>query len=88
VPIRGGHSTQTIGDALIKTFAALLPALRRTPTWDHSNEMFHHERIELATGLSGYFADPHSPSRRRVGQPLSGRNPVVAQRRGGVHPVP
>jgi hypothetical protein len=40
VPIRGGHSAQQVGDALIGVFSALPPALRRTLTWDQGNEMF------------------------------------------------
>jgi transposase, IS30 family len=64
VPIRGGHSAQNVGDALIDVFAGLPPALRRTLTWDQGNEMFHHERIELETGIGIYFADPHSPWQR------------------------
>ncbi len=58
------HSAQSVGDALIATFAALPRSLRRTLTWDQGNEMFHHERIEQATSLKIYFADPHSPWQR------------------------
>lgn len=61
VPIRDGHSAQHVGDALITTFTGLPLPLRRTLTWDEGNEMFHHQRIGHATGLSIYFADPHSP---------------------------
>jgi transposase, IS30 family len=64
VPMRGGHGAQNVGDALIAAFAALPAALRRTLTWDQGNEMFHHARIENATGLQIYFADPHSPWQR------------------------
>ena len=56
-----GHSAQHVGDALITTFTQLPVKLRRTLTWDQGNEMFHHQRIEAATGLKIYFADPHSP---------------------------
>jgi IS30 family transposase len=72
VPIRGGHCAQNVGDALIETFAALPKALRRTLTWDQGNEMFHHERIELATGLGIYFADPHSPWQRGSNENTNG----------------
>jgi IS30 family transposase len=34
VPIRGEHSAQNVGDAVIDVFAGLPPALRRTLTWD------------------------------------------------------
>ena len=59
VRLPADHSAQSVGDALISAFGALPPALRRTLTWDQGNEMFHRERIEQATGLKIYFADPH-----------------------------
>ena len=62
--MRDGHTAPQVGDALIATFTKLPPSLRRTLTWDQGNEMFHHERIERATGLQIYFADPHSPWQR------------------------
>lgn len=40
------------------------PTLRRTLTWDQRNKLFHHERIERATGMKSYFADAHSPWQR------------------------
>ncbi len=72
VPIRGGHSALNVGDALIDVFAGLPPALRRTLTWDQGNEMFHHERIESATGIGIYFADPHSPWQRGSNENTNG----------------
>jgi IS30 family transposase len=64
VPIRGGHTAQNVGDALITIFTHMPRPLRRTLTWDQGNEMFHHGRIEQATGTRIYFADPHSPWQR------------------------
>jgi IS30 family transposase len=72
VPIRGGHSAQHVGDALIGVFAGLPPALRRTLTWDQGNEMFHHERIEQTSRIRIYFADPHSPWQRGSNENTNG----------------
>jgi IS30 family transposase len=67
-----GHSAQQVGDALITTFTQLPLKLRKTLTWDQGNEMFHHERIEAATGLKIYFADPHSPWQRGSNENTNG----------------
>jgi transposase, IS30 family len=72
VPIRGGHSAQNVGDALVAVFAGLPPALRRTLTWDQGNEMFHHEQIESAIGIRIYFAAPHSPWQRPTNENTNG----------------
>jgi transposase, IS30 family len=72
VPIRGGHSAQQVGDALIGVFSALPPALRRTLTWDQGNEMFQHQRIEQQTGVKIYFADAHSPWQRGTNENTNG----------------
>jgi IS30 family transposase len=72
VRLPADHSAQSVGDALITAFSVLPPALRRTLTWDQGNEMFHHERIEQATGLKIYFADPHSPWQRGSNENTNG----------------
>lgn len=72
VRIDTDHSAQSVGKALITTFRTLPPGLRRSLTWDQGNEMFHHERIERATGLKVYFADPHSPWQRGSNENVNG----------------
>lgn len=67
-----GHSAQKVADALITTFVELPSSLRRTLTWDQGNEMFQHERIEAATGLKVYFADPHAPWQRGSNENTNG----------------
>jgi transposase, IS30 family len=72
VGLPADHSAQAVGDALITTFCMLPTGLRRTLTWDQGNEMFHHERIEQATDLKIYFADPHSPWQRGSNENTNG----------------
>ncbi|GAB3832092.1 IS30 family transposase [Dactylosporangium cerinum] len=72
VRLPGDHSARTVGDALIDAFAKLPAQLCRTLTWDQGNEMFHHERIERATGLRIFFADPHSPWQRGTNENTNG----------------
>ena len=72
VPIRGPWTAQRVGDALIAALSTLPPPLRRTLTWDQGNELFHHERIERATGTKIYFADAHSPWQRGTNENTNG----------------
>jgi IS30 family transposase len=72
VHVGGNRSAQNVGDALIRAFQHLPASLRRTLTWDQGNEMFHHPRIEAATGMKIYFADPHSPWQRGSNENLNG----------------
>ena len=72
VPVPRDHSAQSVGDALIGAFTKLPTGLRRTLTWDQGNEMFHHQRIEQATGLKIYFADAHSPWQRGSNENTNG----------------
>lgn len=72
VPLPLGHSATAVADALIKTFGKLPGGLRRTLTWDQGNEMFHHDRVEMRTGLKIYFADPHAPWQRGTNENTNG----------------
>lgn len=72
VRLPGDHSARSVGDALIEVFTGMPARLRRTLTWDQGNEMFHHQRIETATGLRIYFADPHSPWQRGSNENTNG----------------
>jgi hypothetical protein len=51
VRLPGDHSAQAVGNALIEVFAGTPAPMCQALTWDRGNEMFHHQRIESATGL-------------------------------------
>ena len=79
LPFPTDHTAQSVSDALITAFAPLPASLRRSLTWDQGNEMLQHARVEAATGMKIYFADPRSPWQRgtnekradlAAGQPL------------------
>jgi IS30 family transposase len=72
VQLSAGHSAFSVGDALITAFNYLPGPMRRTLTWDQGNEMFHHPRIEQQTGLTIYFANPHSPWQRGTNENTNG----------------
>jgi transposase, IS30 family len=72
IALSTGHSAVSVGDALITAFNDIPGPLRRTLTWDQGNEMFHHARIEHHTGLTIYFADPHSPWQRGTNENTNG----------------
>lgn len=72
VKIPGNHSAQVVADALIPALLQIPYPLRKTLTWDQGNEMFQHERIEQATDIPIYFADPHSPWQRPTNENTNG----------------
>ena len=66
------HTAQEVGDALVRRFLTLPTGLALSLTWDQGNEMFHHERVEHASGVKIYFADARSPWQRGTNENTNG----------------
>lgn len=53
-------------------FSPLAPELRQTLTYDQGKEMALHRQLAESTGLTIYFADPHSPWQRGIMENTNG----------------
>lgn len=68
LPVAGrppeGHGTDAVLAALNEILDRIPAPLRRTLTWDQGREMARHAELAEMTGITVYFADPHSPWQR------------------------
>jgi IS30 family transposase len=64
--------TETVINALIKNARKLPQELYRSLTWDRGKEMADHKRFTLATDISVYFCEPHSPWQRGSNENTNG----------------
>lgn len=71
-PALAGHGAQAVRDAVATTITTLPEQLRRSLTWDQDSEMAEHAQLRIDTGLSIYFADPHSPWQRGSNENTNG----------------
>ena len=59
-------------DALAEQMTDLPEQLRRSLTWDRGKEFAQHTQLKVDTGISVYFADPHSPWQRGTNENTNG----------------
>jgi IS30 family transposase len=64
VHLPGSHEAEPVRDGLIKAMQTLPQHLRGSLTWDQGCEMARHKQFSIATDMTVYFCDPHSPWQR------------------------
>jgi IS30 family transposase len=67
-----GKDTETVVNALIKNARKMPQELYKSLTWDRGHEMADHKRFTLATDITVYFCEPHSPWQRGSNENTNG----------------
>jgi IS30 family transposase len=65
-------STETVTRKIAERILELPEHLRLSLTWDQGREMARHADFSVATGVSVYFCDPHSPWQRGSNENTNG----------------
>lgn len=67
-----GHTALNVQMAVIDEVRNMPNELRKSLTWDQGAELALHRQITIATNLSVYFCDPHSPWQRGSNENTNG----------------
>jgi IS30 family transposase len=65
-------TAESVRKAMTRSIKTLPRELFRSVTWDQGNEMAHHERFTVDTGVQVYFCDPQSPWQRGSNENTNG----------------
>jgi hypothetical protein len=67
-----GRGAEAVRDTIAATITTLPERLRQELTWDRGKEMVQHTQLKIDTGVTVYFADPHSPWQRGTNENTNG----------------
>lgn len=71
-PPLAGYGAITMANALKRTVTTLPVQLWQSLTWDRGKELSDHARFTIESGVSVFFADPHSPWQRGTNENTNG----------------
>ena len=71
-PPADGYKPEHVAPALAEKIQTPPDALRRSLAWDQGIEMSNWKQVQIDTGLSIYFCDPHSPWQRGSNENTNG----------------
>ncbi len=71
-PALAGYGAEAMRNALATQMTTMPEQLCRSLTWDRGKELAQHAQLKIDTGVSVYFADPHSPWQRGSNENTNG----------------